>query len=70
MRKNEQKKFPSNPRSLSEISTDVSVLILETLRRLGLYTSKTYEPAAQIPFCQDPKIGVMTLVLSHQDKSA
>ena len=43
MRKNEQKKFPSNPRSLSEISTDVSVLILETLRRLGLYTRETYE---------------------------
>ena len=65
-----KKKFPSNPRSLSEISTDVSVLILETLRRLGLYTRETYEPGALIPFCHDPKMGVMALVLSHQDKSA
>ena len=62
--------FPSNLYSLLEMSTDVSVLILETLRRLGLYTRETYEPGALIPFCQDPKIGVMTLVLSHQDKSA
>ena len=65
-----KKKFPSNPRSLLEISTDVSVLILETLRRIGLYTRETYEPEALIPFCHDPKIGVMTLVLSHQDKSS
>ena len=65
-----KKKFPSNPRSLLEISTDVSVLILETLRRLGLYTHETYEPRALIPFCHDPKIGVMTLVLSHQEKLA
>ena len=70
MRKNEQKKFPSNPRSLSEISTDVSVLILETLRRLGLYTRETYELGALIPFFHDPKMGVMALVLSHQEKSA
>ena len=52
------------------ISTDVSVPILETLLRLDLYTHETYEPGALIPFCHDPKMDVMALVLSHQDKSA
>ena len=65
-----KRKFPSNLYSLSEMSTIVSVLILETLRRLGLYTRETYELGALIPFCHDPKMGVMGLVLSHQDKSA
>ena len=60
--------FPKSHYSLSKISTDVSVLILETLLRLDLYTRETYEPRALIPFCHDPKMDVMALVLSHQDK--
>ena len=52
------------------MGTDVSVLILETLRRLGLYTHETYEPGALIPFFYNPKAGIMALVLSHQDKSS
>ena len=66
----EVKIFLKSHYSLSKISTDVSVQILKTLRRLGLYTRETYEPRALIPFCHDPKMGVMALVLSHQDKSA
>ena len=62
--------FPKSHHSFSKISTDVSVQILETLLRLDLYTHETYEPGALIPFCHDPKMDVMGLVLSHQDKSA
>ena len=62
--------FPKSHYSLSKIGTDVSVPILETLLRLDLYTRETYELGALIPFCHDPKMDVMALVLSHQDKSA
>ena len=62
--------FPKRHYSLSKIGTDVSVPIIKTLFRLDLYTRETYEPGALIPFCHDPKMDVMTLVLSHQDKSA
>ena len=62
--------FPKSHYSLSKIGTDVSVSIIETLLRLDLYTRETYEPGALIPFCHDPKMDVMTLDLSHQDKSA
>ena len=60
--------FPKSHHSLSKISTDVSVLIIETLLRLGLYTHETYEPGAQKPFCHDPKMDVMTLVYSDLGK--
>ena len=66
----EVKIFPKSHYSLSKISANVSVQILKTLVRLVLYTRKTYEPEALIPFCHDPKMDVMTLVLSHQDKLA
>ena len=66
----EVKIFPRSHYNLSKIGTDVSVPIIETLFRLDLYTRETYEPGALIPFCHDPKMDVMTLVLSHQDKSA
>ena len=66
----EVKIFPKSHYNLSKIGTDVSVPIIETLFRLDLYTRETYEPGALIPFCHDPKMGVMALVLSHQDKSA
>lgn len=36
--------------SLSKISTDVSIQILKTLLRLGLYTRETYELGALIEF--------------------
>ena len=54
---------------LSKISPNVFVLILETLLRLDLYTRETYESGALIQFGHNPKMGVMTLALSHQDKS-
>ena len=57
--------FSKSHCSLSKISIDVSVLILETLLRLYMYTRKTYETEALIPFCHYPKINVMTLMLSH-----
>lgn len=57
--------FLKSQYSLSKISTDVYVLILETLLRLYMYTRKTYETEALIPFCHYPKINVMTLMLSH-----
>ena len=61
--------FPKSHYSLSKIGTDVSVPIIKTLFRLDLYTRETYEPGALIPFYHDPKMDVMALVLSHQDKS-
>ena len=66
----EVKIFLKSHYSLSKISTDVSVQILKTLLRLGLYTRETYEPGALIPVCHDPKMDVMALVLSHQDRYA
>ena len=66
----EVKIFPRSHYSLSKIGTGVSVSIIETLFRLDLYTRETYEPGALIPFCHDPKMDMMALVLSHQDKSA
>ena len=62
--------FPKSHYSLSKISTDDSVSILKTLFRLDLYTRETYELGALILFCHDPKMDVMALVLSHQDKLA
>ena len=61
--------FPKSHYSLSKIGTDVSIPIIETLLRLDLYTRETYKPGALIPFYHDPKMDVMALVLSHQDKS-
>ena len=66
----EVKILPKSHYSLSKISTDVSIPILKTLFRLDLYTRETYEPWALIPFWHDPKMDVMALVLSYQDKSA
>ena len=60
--------FPKSHYSLSNIGTDVSVTIVETLFRLDLYTRETYEPGALIPFCYDQKMGVMALILYHNDK--
>ena len=65
----EVKIFPRSHYSLLKIGTDVSVSIIETLFRLDLYTRETNEPRALIPFCHDPKMDVMALVLYHQDKS-
>ena len=64
----EVKIFPKSHYSLLKIGTDVSVPIIKTLFRLDLYTRETYETGALIPFCDDPKMDVMALVLSHQDK--
>ena len=64
----EVKIFPRSHYSLSKIGTDVSVPNIKSLFRVDLYTSETYEPGALIPFCHDPKMDVMALVLSHQDK--
>ena len=66
----EVKIFPRSHYNLSKIGTGVSVPIIETLFRLDLYTRETYEPGALIPFCHDPKMDEMALVLSNQDKSA
>lgn len=66
----EMKIFSKSHHSLSKISTNVSVPLIETLLRLNLCTRETYEPGALTPFCHYPKMGVMALVLFHQDKSA
>ena len=62
--------FPKSYHSLSKISTDVSVPILETLLRHGLYTWDLWTWGSDTIFCHTPNLDVMARVHFPPNTSA